>query len=308
MGKNKKLLIIVLIVLCAIYVVLRLRRPDEKLRPVYDLDSLAISSIEVFDSANRLVLKRQKGIWNLTEPVSWQADTLRMQDLFREVISAKYPKTPMGEGLQAVKRFKLQDSEALHIVVQGKGKKIHTLFSNMGNPYDYFRFAGSEQVFQIKAKVFNTYNTELPMWRSPHVVNYGEDELLKIEVSTPQDSYALTRRDYDWFYRSERENFQIPSSNLALMKLVNILANLDTYVFIESKADSMQTRFMNPACTVRLTLSQNRSQELEFAKFDDKQFILRVDNDSSVLFVVTPDTVYRFTRNADVFKMRGYGL
>lgn len=308
MAKNKKILLIVLVTLCVVYIVLRLGRPEEKLRPVYDLDSLSISSIEVFDGSNRLVLKKQKGIWNLTEPVAWQADTLRMNDLFREVFSARYPKTPMGEGPEAVKRYKLQDSEALHIVVKGKGKTIHTLFSNMGNPYDYFRFAGSEQVYQIKAKVFNTYTTELPMWRSPHVVNYGEEELLKIEVSNQNGSYTLTRKEYDWFYLNQKENFQIPASNLAMMKLVSILANLDTYVFVESQADSVLTRFDKPECTVMLTLSKNRKQELKFAKFDETQFVLMVDNDPSVLFIVAADTVHRFTRSADVFRMRGYGV
>ncbi len=307
MKKNKLILLIVLAALLIVYIILRIGRPEEKLRPVYDLDSLSIQGIEVFDQANKLVLKKQKGIWLLSEPVAWEADTLRMNSLFKEVFAAKYPKTPMGEGPDAVKRFKLQDSEALHIVVSGKGRKIHTLFSNMGNPYDYFRFAGSEEVYQIKAKVFNNYTTELPMWRSPHVVNYEEDELLKIDVSLPKDAYTLTRNGYDWYYQNKTEKFLIPTTNLALMKLVNILANLDTYVFVDTVSTEIAERFKNPEYIVKLSLSQNRSQDMKFAKYDDKQFMMMVDNDPSVLFIISTDTIHRFNRSADLFKMRGYG-
>jgi len=134
MKRNKTILIAILVALLAVYLVLRLKGPEERLRPVYDLDSLSIESIEVFDQANTLKFTKNKGVWYLTEPVKWPADTLRINALFRNVFTAKYSRTPMGEGLQALKRFELQDSTALHIVVGGKGKKIHTMFSNMAIP------------------------------------------------------------------------------------------------------------------------------------------------------------------------------
>ncbi|GAB1366776.1 hypothetical protein MASR1M36_16470 [Candidatus Cloacimonadaceae bacterium] len=308
MKRNKTILIAILVALLAVYLVLRLKGPEERLRPVYDLDSLSIESIEVFDQANTLKFTKNKGVWYLTEPVKWPADTLRINALFRNVFTAKYSRTPMGEGLQALKRFELQDSTALHIVVGGKGKKIHTMFSNMGNPYDYFRYHGSNEVYQIKTKVYNIFGTDLPNWRSPHVVNYYEDELLVVEVASKNNNYKLTRKGYDWHYQNARESFQIPANNLAIMKVVSILANLDTYIFIDDGEQKMLERFKNPDWTVKLTLSNNRKQELKFAKFNDQQFVLMVDNDPSVLFIVANDSVFRFTRNADTFKLKGYGL
>lgn len=308
MKKNKLVLIAILVALLAIYLVLRLRGPEERLRPVFDLDSLSIETIEVFDQANTLKFKKDKGVWYLYEPVKWPADTLRINVLFRDVFTAKYSQTPMGEGNQAIKRFELQDSTALHIVVNGKGKKIHTMFSNMGNPYDYFRYNGSNQVYQIKTKVFNVFGTELANWRSPHVVNYSEEELLAIDVISKNNTYKLSRKGYDWHYQNARESFKIPANNLAIMKVVNILANLDTYIFIDAGDQKVLDKLKSPDWTVQLTLSDNRKQELKFAKYNEQQFILMVDNDPSVLFIVANDSVYRFTRNADTFKLKGYGL
>ena len=92
------------------------------------------------------------------------------------------------------------------------------------------------------------------------------------------------------------------------MKVVNILANLDTYIFIDAGDQKVLDKLKSPDWTVQLTLSDNRKQELKFAKYNEQQFILMVDNDPSVLFIVANDSVYRFTRNADTFKLKAYGL
>ncbi|MDD4310684.1 MAG: hypothetical protein PHO32_09910, partial [Candidatus Cloacimonetes bacterium] len=96
MKKNKLILLVILFVLVAAYFVLRFTRPEEKNSRIFDLDSLAIFSIEVFDANDSLRIEKQKDIWVLVSPVRWETDASRMQSLFTDVISARYPKTPMG--------------------------------------------------------------------------------------------------------------------------------------------------------------------------------------------------------------------
>ncbi|PKN72456.1 MAG: hypothetical protein CVU50_07450 [Candidatus Cloacimonetes bacterium HGW-Cloacimonetes-3] len=297
-----------LLILVAAYFLLRLNKPEEKQSHIYDLDSLSIGTIEVFDQKNTLKFKKTGDVWNLTFPVAWAADTLRIQALFMNVLTAKFPKTTMGEGEEAIKNFKLQDNQALHIVVgDARGKKrIHTMFSNMGNPYDYFRYAGSDKIYQIKSKVANAFTTELSNWRSPHVVHHEEGELNSIDVTHPKGSFTLTRKKYDWFYKDAKEEFPIPTTNLGILKVVNILANLDAYVFVDGEAEDYTAKFAKPECEVTLHLTNNKTQTLDFIKNDDESYLLMVDKDSSVLFMVTFDTVFRFIRHADVFRSRAY--
>ncbi|MDD4309396.1 MAG: DUF4340 domain-containing protein, partial [Candidatus Cloacimonetes bacterium] len=218
--------------------------------------------------------------------------------------SARYPKTPMGEGKEAIKRFKLQDKEALHVIVSDKSgrKRIHTMFSNLGNPYDYFRYSGSDKIYQIKSKVAKSYLPDLPMWRSPHVVKHEESELISIEVKHLRNSYTLTRKQYDWYFKDALNDFKIPRTNWAIMKVVHVLGNLDTFVFIDDGSRKLADMFLTPDCQVTLNLSGNRTKVLSFAKYDDSQYLLMVDNDASVLFYVSFDTVFRFMRHADVFR------
>ncbi|MBP7309657.1 MAG: DUF4340 domain-containing protein [Candidatus Cloacimonetes bacterium] len=306
MQKNRVVLIAILACLVGIYFFVRSRGPQERQYPIFDLDSLAIAQIEVFDQANTLKLEKQKGKWMLVEPVKWEADTLRIQSLFQDVLSAEYPKTPMGKGKEAIERFKLKDNEALHIKISNArgSKSNHIMFSNMGNPFDYFRYAGKDEIYQIKAKVMTIYTTELPMWRSPDVVSITEDQISRMEISNINNSYTLSLKEYDWYYKDQQEDFMIPRTNRAIAKILNIISTFQTYVFVDDTTPEQVAKFATPECTVQIFLKNGTKQVLKFVKRGEQEYLMMVDNDPSVLFAVTPDSVHRFMRTADIFKMK----
>lgn len=308
MKRNKLILLVILLVLIGAYFVLKLNQPEEKQTRIFDLDSLSIGTIEIYDQSDTLKFAIKDGTWYLTSPVAWAADTLSIQALFKDVLMAKSPKTSMGEGKEAIANFRLKDNQALHIIAgDKKGKKrIHTMFSNMGNPYDYFRYYGSNKVYQIKSKVARNFSTELSSWRSPTIVHHYEEELLSIDVVHPKNSFTLTRKGYEWFYKDAIEAFPIPPTNRAIMKVVNILANMDTYIFIDDKQEEYAAKFAKPDCTVTLHLVNNQTQVLTFVKANDDNYLLMVDGDASVLFTVTYDTFFRFIRHAAVFREVSY--
>ncbi len=306
MNRNKIILIAVLVALAALYLFMRSRGPQERKYPIFSLDSLDVAQIEVFDQANALKMQKQKDKWMLVKPVSWEADSTRVSLLFYKVLGAKYPKTAMGKGKEAIERFKLKDSEALHIKISNASgsKSDHVLFSNMGNPFDYFRYAGKEEVYQIKTKVTNVFTTEVPMWRSPDVVNITEDQLARLEVSNINNSYTLRLKQYDWYYEDKAENFMIPRTNRAMAKIINIIATFQTYVFVDDTNPEQLAKFASPYCTVQIYLKNGRKQVLKFVQRNDQEYLMMVDDDPSVLFAVAPDSVHRFMRTADIFKMK----
>ncbi len=306
MKKNRLILLIILILLVAAFFFLKNKRPIERTAKVFDIDTLSVNRIELFNAADTIKIVKKNNVWTLVHPVTWAADTLKIQSLFRDVVSGSYSKTPMGTGKEAIERFQQKEQETLQLVIANDKKSIRVLFSNLGNPYDYFRYAGSNKIYQLKAKVTNVYTTELHTWRSPHVVSHIEDDLLKIEVSHPKNKYTLTRKDYDWFFKDKANDFLVNTNNIALIKILNILANLDTYVFIDDVENEWIAKFQEPYCTVKLSLSNNRTQVLKFVDYQEGSYLMMVDDDPTVLFVVVWNSVFRFTRHPDVFKMQGY--
>ncbi|HNV92431.1 MAG TPA: DUF4340 domain-containing protein [Candidatus Cloacimonas sp.] len=307
MKKNKLILLLILLLLIGLYFLLRTKQPQEKLLPVFDLDTLAINRIEIYDAQDTLKMVKQGNCWRLIYPVNWEADSLKIHSLFKDILTAKYSKTPMGTGKEAILKFHQRDEETLHLIVSDGKKTVHTLFSNLNNPYDYFRYAGSEEIYQVKTKVTNVYNTDLANWRSPHIVSHQENDLVKIEVTHPKNKYTLTRKGLDWYYQDAHQNFQIHPYNRAMIKILNILEHLDTYIFVDNAQAEYAAKFDDPYCTVKLFLTNNRTQDLKFIEHYQGHYLMMVDNDPTVLFVVVWDTVFRFTRPPDVFRMQELG-
>lgn len=301
--KNPKLiLLIVLVTLILGYLILRSFTPKEKLSPILDFPIDKINTVEIWDKSNRINLIQKEGEWRISKPLDWKADTLRVNNFIKDVLTAKYPTTPMSIGKDAVSLYGLDKDDVLNIRVTAGAKKNHLQFSNLGNPWDYFRFAEKSEVYQIKSKVLVQYYPELSNWRSPEIVRVEESELISIDVTHPKNHYTLTRKDNQWNYTDKMDSFNVPYSNIALIKILNILQNFNTYVFIDGNNTEYRKRFENPDCTIKLSLTNNRKQTLSFIKMDDNTYLLKVDDDDKVLFSVSFDSVFRFIRHAEVFR------
>lgn len=301
--KNKRIILLsVLIVLLLGYLILRHFRNEEKLEPIFRIDPTKVTTIEVWNNEHNTALAKIEDVWKIVRPVQWDADTLRVNSLFRDVLSAKYATTAMSLSEDAVSRYNLEDDQALHLRITAGSKVVHVLFSNIGNPWDYFRYEGSSDVYQIKYKVVQDFVPDLYNWRSPVIVQYEEDELQAIHTKYSQNEYTLTRNGAIWTYKDARETFDITYSNVAMMKIVNILQNFNTYVFFDNQEEQYRELFNNPECTVLLTLTNGKKQELSFAKLDDQRYLMMVDGDKRVFFAVSFDAAFRFMRHAEVFR------
>ena len=304
MKRTKLILIILLAALLLTYFVLRIVKPQESSKNVFRLNLDKVEKIEIFNSAQELELILDEGIWKVSTDVLWKADSLKIYELFEHVLKAEYPTTAMSDAEGAVERYELKDDEALHIRVSDKSRQVHVLFSNLGNAWDYFRYAGDSKVYQLKSKVVQLYQPDLINWRSPIIIHYWEDELKQIKVRHAKNTYTLKRDGADWTFQDARNNFELDSNNYALVKIIGILQNFRSYIFVSGEDELYREAFDNPMCTVWITNMQGETRKLDFGEYDAHRFMLRIDDDMSVLHQVEFDTVFRFTRNPEIFKMR----
>lgn len=303
---NKRTLIagLVLLVLVGIFFLLKNRDAAEKLSRVFSADSTAIAKIELKDPADTLIIVKQDKAWRLEQPVKWEVNNDTLNRLFANVINAEYAKTVMTTSPDAVSRYKLEAKTALQVKTYDKKGKLldHLYFGNIGNPYDYFRYDGSNNIYQLKKLITNTFNASLEQWRSPVVIRVPESELSSIEVKYSEGSHVLTRKDKDWWFKDAANDFQIPLENRAILRTVNILNKLDTYVFYDDPAPELLAAFQNPMATVKLNLTNGKSRKLVFAETGDKQYLLMLDDDPKTLYGLVKDSVLRFTVNSEHYK------
>lgn len=304
MKRSKLILIILLAVLLLAYLALKVMKPSESSKEVFRLNLNKIEKIEIFNSDDKMELILDEGIWKVNRDVIWEADSLKIHELFENVLKAEYPTTAMSEAEGAVERYQLQDNEALHIRAYEKSRQVHVLFSNLGNPWDYFRYAGDNKVYQIKSKVVQDFQPDIINWRSPILIHYWEDDLKQIKVQHAKNTYTLKRDGPNWSFHDKMNDFEVESNNFALFKIISILQNFRSYIFVSGEDEEYQKAFAKPMCTLWITDTQDEVRKLDFAEFDAHRFMLRIDDDMSVLHQVEFDTVFRFTRNPEIFKMR----
>ncbi|MCB5262120.1 MAG: DUF4340 domain-containing protein [Candidatus Cloacimonetes bacterium] len=305
MKRTRLILIILLAVLLLAYIVLRIVKPPESSKAIFRLNLEKLQKIEIFNAEKAVELILDEGIWKVKGDLLWKADSLKIQQFFENVLTAEYPTTAMSEAEGAIERYQLQDEEALHIRVSDKSKKVHVLFSNLGNAWDYFRYDGDTKVYQVKNKVVQAFQPELINWRSPIIIHYWEEDLKQIKVQHEKNTYTLAREGLEWTFHDARNDFKVEHDNYSLGKIISILQNFRSYIFVSGEDEQYRKAFENPMCTLWITDVKGEVRKLDFAEFDAHRYQLRIDDDMSVLYQVEFNTVFRFIRNAEIFKRRG---
>lgn len=300
--KTRLILAIVLALLLIAYILLRLNAPEEKTRRIFALDTQKIDKIEIWDSEDKIEMELIEGIWKIKEPFVWNADSTRIAGFFEHVLEAKYAHKAMSVGKDAASRYKLKDEDALHIRVSAGRKSAYALFSNMGNPWDYFRYASGSDVFQVKSKVVQRYHPQPINWRSPLIFQYWEEELATIRAKYADNDYTLSREGLNWTYRDSNQNFSVAFDNFSLVKIISVLQNMQIYIFADGREPYYREAFAQPLCEVWITDTEGKTRKLSFAKVDNERHMLMVDDDYNVLYQVSFDIVFRFMRNAELFR------
>ncbi len=300
---------IILLALIAAYLVLSRNSNKDNKQRVFSADSLDIGKIVVMDISDTLQLQQTDSGWRLTDPVDWEANIDHMKNFFKFVINAKYPKTEMTTSEDAIERYGLTPDKALQVVTYDKKgrKKDHVYFNNFGNNWDYFRYEGDSKIYQIYDSVSMTYRPVLANWRSPVLVRVWEDELKSIEVTYPQNSYTLVHEPKRWVYRDKNVAFEIPAENRPLLRILNLLINLDTMSFFDGDNSRLMPAFNSPLAVVKLNKTDDTVTKLSFAFTEETRHIMMIDDKSDPLYGVVNDSILRFTINADYFRQLPYG-
>lgn len=300
--KTRIILVILLALLLLSYLLLKFNAPHEKTRRVFRLDPNKVDRIDIWNSEETLHLNLIDGIWTIAEPFVWEADSTKVAAFFEEVLNAEYATTSMSEGPDSAKRYELQDDQALHVQVYAGRKSEHLLFSNLGNPWDYFRFANENQVYQVKSKIAQLYQPEQVNWRSPLILQYWEEDLASIRCKYADQDFSLSRDGSEWTYTDAQQSFPIAFDNFGLVKIISILQNMRASIFADGRDSAFQQAFKEPLCEVWITTVKAETRKLSFAEVDNERHMLMVDDDPAVLFQVSYDTVFRFMRDAGIFR------
>lgn len=308
---KKKIIFLALVLVILLVVVLFLRREGSTERDykVFSADSTQIGRIRVISPEDTIIITKSDKGWMIKEPVEWATNSEQLEAFFRDVLGATSSKTIMTDNPDAVERYGLVHGQALEVMVWDAKDKLrdHIYFNNFGQSFDYFRYEGSNEIYQIRTLVSRMYTGNLQNWRSPVLMRIFENVITSIEVTYPENTYRLEHKDDKWIYRDASNAFQIHHENRPLLRALNILNNLDTMVFFDGDNSRYMEAFRNPKCTVVLNLTDGSKRKLTFANLEVDGYALMLDDDPKTLYGIANDTMQRFTINKDYYRQLPYG-
>jgi len=306
MSRRYKILIPILLSLAAIFFYMRWKHEGvEKTFRLFQADSLSIGRIELRKGEQYIILEKQDSLWMMIDPLQWRVQEDLIKNLFRDLINSDISDAVVSESTDNDSYYGLDPAHALQMKLYDRkgGLLDHVFIGNTGNPFDYIRRQGSTSIYQTRTKVANVFIPDAPVWRDISVLNIPESQILRIAVGYRKNSYTLTAELPRWRYTDSRENFVIPVENTAIVRVLNVLNNLNTMQFYDGDNSAYLPLFADPECTVEVFLRHRIMRKLSFARLNDTEFILMLDDDPKVLYGVIFDSINRFTRSAEIFKM-----
>ncbi len=305
MKKSKLVLLIVFLLLLAVAVWLLLTSSkEEKTRPIFTADSTAVHRIEIASPDASISFEKQDGGWRIIQPVDWAVDEGHFQLFLREVIQERYSTESIASGPKALEQYHLTKDKALRIKAFDARNKLlrEAWFGDPGNFFDYFRFAGDSEVYQIKRKVNSFYGPKLESWRSPYLFGIFPDQMLSIRVRHTKNSYELTRDGNIWHYKDRLEDFEVPPGNEVMGRLLNAMSSLRSNTMLSGNTLPPEGSVPEPECEVEVMLTDNSTLSFSFHPWEDDTYLLKIDRHPNSYFVVIYDTVQRFIRHAGLFR------
>jgi hypothetical protein len=302
MKKGKLILLIVLAVLIALAIYLAsTRKTKETIRPIFTVDSISVAGIEIADRDTSIAFSKASGRWRITQPINWDVEEGHFKLFLDEVIFEEYSVEPVAAGREAIEKYGLTEATALKIkAFDSKNKLIREVwFGDPGNPFDYFRFKGGSDVFQIRRKVCAFYGPKLESWRSPFALSLFPDQMLSIDVKHTKNTYKLSRNGIVWHYQDKQEDFDIPAGNETMGKILNSLTRLGSNSILTK--EQAPAKLAAPVCEVTVMLTGNTTEKITFHPWEDK-YLMTIGRFPDMYFVMLFDSVFRFTRHAAMFR------
>lgn len=303
MKHRNLILLAIFLVLLGLFFFMRNREPKEKLFKVIDADSTRVAHIHIFNVADTVVVAKMDGQWMLQYPEQAKVNPDMLRTFFIFLRDATYSGTPMTESDANLARYGLDESKVLQIRVLDSGGKLlaHCHFGNTDNPYDYFRYDRDNKVYQVKQPIWGRLQPKLESWRSPNILSIQWDQMDAISVKHTKNSYVLTRQGPDWYYMDKLESFKVPAYNVTMGKLLNVLASLEAYTY--KRPDELDPKSLSEVADVKINMTDKSSHTLKFY-LQDQDYLMTVDGDESRYYHMLFDQVQRFTRHAEVFRMK----
>jgi len=292
--KNKTPLIMggIFILLVVVYVATSMNPPEKSKGAVplfedvdIDIDKLEFSS----KKHGKIVIERQNGVWNITEPLKYKASEMTVEQTVNTL------KNILVDGVvssrpESQDKFEVSDSLGTSLKVYSNGKLVldaivgkHSIDLN----HTYARLRGSNDIVLWRGMFASHTNRDVNDWRDKTLFSFNADDVVELKAVSGKDTRELVLADSLWVYKENGK--EKPVDQRKVKDLVSLIASLRCDTFADEK-DIPRVAEKDPDTKVSFKVRNGDVHTFEVwtpGENDAGRYLVRLENG---------DEVFRFYR------------
>ncbi len=305
MNKNNKIYLIILAVLIILFLLTKIDTKTERIISFFKVDSLDVIKFSLEDANGLLMLEKQGGTWQITEPIEYPADQTNVRNLLEKTLTAETSKLPLSESESSLPNYELQDSLAVSLMLYGKNDKIldAAYFGKMkGQAKTPARKKDSFKVHLLSESLNYYMKADPQTWRDKTVAAIDKESIEKISILYDDIGFELTRGDTAWFYEDGENSLVVKDNNSALSTIFSSLRRITSTQFKDNEYEKYEEILTKPDLEIAVITLDGKATYLRLAREDDKNYVMQKDSKTKTLFVQYESWVKRFFKTFEDFK------
>jgi hypothetical protein len=304
MNKNNKIYLIILAVLVILFLITKMNNKTEKIINFFDVDSVKIAKFSIKDAKGEITLEKMNDSWQITDPINYQADQVKIENIFKRVLIAQTSSLPLSDKENSLSNYELQDSLAILLTIYDQNDKTldATYFGKLkGQSKTPARKKDSNEVYLLDQSVSYLLKSDTQYWREKTVATIEEESIEKISVLYADHGYELTKEDTAWVYADGENVLTLKEDNSTLRSLVNSLKRITSTQFKDNEFEKYEAALAKPDLEIGIVQLDGNSIYLRLAKSEDSKYVMQLNNDTETLFVQYEGWVKRFQKTFEDF-------
>ena len=304
MNKKTRNYLVILIVLVALFVIIKSNDKTEVRVRFFDVDSSDVAKIVLTSAEDTLHLALEGDSWMIEQPVKYPAKEDKIKDLFSKVLTVEMSKTPLSISASSHEAFNVTDSLGTHVkIIDSNGKELVNAIVGRSDNYNYAnaRYANKNEVYQLQSSIVYNINPKLSIWRNKEILSIPQDQISKISVAYDEVNYSLTPADTVWIYENGKETLEIKPEQKILKAIISGFERFNASSFKDNEYEDYSEKFDKPALQLLIQTYDNDNITLTYVEDEESKYVVKKDNQTDHLFVVYKNLFDKFKKSKSDF-------
>lgn len=289
MKKSLITLLVVFTVLLIVYFAVKSAKDvTYQPEPFVKMDTARVEGIAINSKGNFVQLRKISGVWQVTEPLQYPAETRLVNDLLGRLkgmdIEDVISEDPGKDSL-----FQVDASGTEIAITQGADTLGHFIIGKQAanSRHVYARRVNQQKTYLVKGTFAGQFTRKAKDWRSKVILEIPREEIARVDYRTPTGDFALVKQDTIWML--EQGGLTLPTEKPMVDRTLNSISRFRTVDFLDGDS-ARAIDFSNPEFSFTVTSSQGTQRiDLKMQPTDSTKYCVKCvkkEGSDNTLFVI----------------------